>query len=43
MAWVEDVLKGVKGGEDFAGYESLTAESEILGIVYEGERVEAHR
>ena len=41
VAWVEDVLKGVKGGEDFVGYESLTAESEILGIVYEGERVEA--
>ena len=41
VAWVEDVLKGVKGGEDFVGYESLTTESEILGIVYEGERVEA--
>ena len=41
VAWVEDVLKGVEGGEDFVGYESLTAESEILGIVYEGERVEA--
>ena len=41
VAWVEDVLKGVEGGEDFVGYDSLSVETEILGIVYEGERVEA--
>ena len=41
VAWVEDVLKGVEGGEDFVGYDSLSVKTEILGIVYEGERVEA--
>ena len=41
VAWVEDILKDVPGGDQFVGYDSLTAESEILAIVYEGERTDA--
>ena len=41
VAWVEDILKDVPGGDQFVGYDNLTAESEILAIVYEGERTDA--
>ena len=41
VAWVEDILKDVPGGDQFVGYDSLIAESEILAIVYEGERTDA--
>ena len=37
VAWVEDVLKGVSGGDKFVGYDKTKAESKILAIVYDGE------
>ena len=41
VAWVQDALKGIAGGDRFVGYTKTAAESRILAIVYEGETADA--
>ena len=41
VAWVEDVLKGVSGGDRFVGYDKDSTEAKLLAIVYDGEVADA--